>query len=501
MPAPTIQVSSPSDGLIVTNNSVAVQGTASDGAGIAMVQCQVEGGNWSPAQGTSNWSFQASLTLGKNVIEAYAEDNAGNFSTTDTVNVIYVPRTGSGILQLMANGLGSITGDFKDNILQVGTNYTVRAVAGPGQVFAGWTGDIESDQNPLTFTMQPTLILQANFEVNPFVALKGVYNGLFYSTNVIAPTNSGAFTITLTDRGGYTGKLWLGGRALTLLGSFNAQGMAQQTVKRSNQNSVVVNLQLDLIGGQQVSGTVQATGWGADLFGYRAKSDATTNPTPVGNYTMVVEGCTNPAVAPAGYSIGTVAVAASGQVTFTETLADGTRVPLISSSLSSDGLWPFYVSLYRGKGLLIGWVGLTNQTLVGMDLDWVKEAGAGGKYYPDGFAFETGVKGCKYVAPAGDKPLLNWSNGVVTLQDGDLTTILTNNITVTSKNRLRVTGTNTDMLTLTLTPSTGLFKGSFHPPGATKPVVFNAVVLTDLGWAGGFFLGTNQSGSVSIGKE
>jgi hypothetical protein len=338
-------------------------------------------------------------------------------------------------------------------------------------------------------------------EVNPFAALKGTYNGLFYGANAVAATNSGAFTMALTDKGSYTGTLWLGGSSLALLGSFNAQGVAQQTLTRPKQTSVSLNLQLDLTGGQQVTGTVQAAGWGAELLGYRVSFDAKTNPAPSGNYTMVVGSSANTAEAPAGYSFGTVAVAAGGQVTFKGTLADGTTAMPVVLSLSPNGLWPFCVSLYQGNGLMIGWVGLTNQTLASGDMAWVKAGGAGGKNYPDGFAFESEASGCKYVAPAAGHPLLNWSNGVVRLEGGGLTKSLTNTITVNAKNQVQVTGANTDKLTLTLTPATGLFSGSFQPPGATKPVVFNGVVLSGLEWAGGFFLGTNQTGTVSIGKQ
>ena len=90
--------------------------------------------------------------------------------------------------------------------------------------------------------------------------------------------------------------------------------------------------------------------------------------------------------------------------------------------------------------------------------------------------------------------------GVVTLSGGNLTTSLTSTITVNPKNQVQVTGANPDKLKLTLTPATGLFSGSFVPPGATKPVSINGVVLTDVESAAGFFLCASQGGSVSIGK-
>jgi hypothetical protein len=496
---PTIDITSPAHEITVTNSPQGVAGTASGSLGLADVYCRVDGGAWSAAHGTTNWTFQASLSAGTNTIEAYAADTAGNLSTTDSVTIYYATVPTSGTLLLHTNGLGSIKGNFTGSTLTVGKSYTVTAVPAAGQVFAGWTGDLTSSTNPLTFTMKSTLSLQANFNVNPFVALQGTYSGLFFGSNGVGPTNSGAFTLTLTSKGAYTGKLSLGGSSLSLLGAFNAQGLAQETIGPSSQNPVAVTLQLDLPAGQQVTGTVQAKGWGAALLGYRAAFNAKTNPAPSGNYTMLVGGYTDPAMAPGGSSFGTVAVTAGGQVTFKGTLADGTKVMPTMSSLLPNGLWPFYLSLYKGQGLMIGWIGLTNPSLAGMAVNWVKAGGAGGSYYPGGFAFETEANGYTYVAPAVGHPLFNWSTGVVTLAGGNLATSLTTTITVNAKNQVQVTGSNPDKLKLTLTPATGSFSGSFVPPGAAKPVTINGVVLTDLESAGGFFLGTSQGGSVSIG--
>jgi uncharacterized repeat protein (TIGR02543 family) len=496
---PSLSITSPPNGTSFTVSSVTVQGTAWDNVGVAGVYCRVGGNSWSAAQGTTNWSFLAALAAGTNSIEAYAADAAGNLSTTDKVSVVYSAPAASGMLYLETNGLGTITGNFKGYTLQVGESYTITAVPGAGQVFAGWTGDIQTNQNPLTFVMPVDLTLRANFKANSFAAAKGVYSGLFFGTNAVEPNNSGAFTLAVTDKGSYTGTLLLGGGSLRLSGSFDGLGAAQQAVSQPKQGSVAVNLQLDMLAGQQVTGTVQGNGWGAELLGYPSVFDAKTNPAPLGNYTFVLAGFTNPSVAPAGWSFGTASVTAGGQVSFSATLADGTSAAQ-SAALCGKGLWPFYVSLYQGKGLVMGWVGATNHTPTGMNIQWVKAAGAAGTYYPNGFAFETGLTGYKYTPPSANQPMINWNNALVALEDGNLAAILTNTVTVNSKNQVQVAGANGDKLTLALMPATGAFKGSFQPPGASKPWLFNGVVLTGLEWAGGFFLGPNQSGSVSIGK-
>ena len=65
---PTVTITSPANGATVTGSALAVQGTATVSAA---VYCRVGGGSWSMAQGTANWTFQAFLSPGANVIEAY----------------------------------------------------------------------------------------------------------------------------------------------------------------------------------------------------------------------------------------------------------------------------------------------------------------------------------------------------------------------------------------------------------------------------------------------
>ena len=53
-------------------------------------------------------------------------------------------------------------------------------------------------------------------------------------------------------------------------------------------------------------------------------------------------------------------------------------------------------------------------------------------------------------------------------------------------------------LTLTIVPATGAFSGQYVAPGTTKKVPLAGVVLQYQDEARGFFLGTNQSGSVLL---
>jgi hypothetical protein len=67
-------------------------------------------------------------------------------------------------LNLNVNGAGTIAPNLKTarNLIP-GKTYTVKAVGGPGQVFAGWTGTTNSLSPTLRFVMETNFTLQAHF--------------------------------------------------------------------------------------------------------------------------------------------------------------------------------------------------------------------------------------------------------------------------------------------------------------------------------------------------
>src|SRR5205823_2523925 len=70
--------------------SISVAGTAADNVAVSQVQVSVDGGAFSPASGTGNWTFSlntASLTNGAHTLAAKATDSSGNAATTSNVSV------------------------------------------------------------------------------------------------------------------------------------------------------------------------------------------------------------------------------------------------------------------------------------------------------------------------------------------------------------------------------------------------------------------------------
>ena len=84
---PTLTITSPTAGTIVSTPTIVVTGTASDPSGIASVTV-----NGAPATGTTSWSAEVALVKGENTLTVIATNTTGG-STTKTVTVTYTPLT------------------------------------------------------------------------------------------------------------------------------------------------------------------------------------------------------------------------------------------------------------------------------------------------------------------------------------------------------------------------------------------------------------------------
>lgn len=93
--SPTVTFTSPSNGQMLTNAVITVNGSAADPgtptSGVNKVELRLNGGSWQTVSGTLNWSSSTTLTAGSNTIEARSSDNAGNISTIASIMVSYNP--------------------------------------------------------------------------------------------------------------------------------------------------------------------------------------------------------------------------------------------------------------------------------------------------------------------------------------------------------------------------------------------------------------------------
>jgi hypothetical protein len=331
---------------------------------------------------------------------------------------------------------------------------------------------------------------------NTFAPFKGNFSGLFYDTNGVTPLSAGYFTVLTTLRGNYTAKITLGKRTYAFSGRLDTTGSASKVILRPGLASLKVQFQ---VVGDQILGTILAGSWTADIIANRqvpAAVKSSTSSTQAGPYTFIIPPDTNAAVGPAGFSFGSIKVDSLGNLRWAGSLADGTRIAQ-KSSISKDGLWPLYSPLYSGSGSLIGWIqfGINQPNSdLGGQVIWIRPHAAVGRGYSGGFTNEVWASGSLYSPPARGSSPLNLGGGSDLLTFAGAGLSFSNSFSLDDHNRIR--SSDGSKLTLTFTPSSGLFRGSVLKNGRT--LSFQGALFQDTSSGYGFFLNLLQSGSVSI---
>jgi len=107
---PSVSITSPANGATVSG-TITVSGTASDAVGVSSVQVQVDGGAFSSASGTTNWSFSldtTSLSNATHTFTARATNSSGlSSSSSVSVNVSNSSGTIVNVVNHGATGNGS----------------------------------------------------------------------------------------------------------------------------------------------------------------------------------------------------------------------------------------------------------------------------------------------------------------------------------------------------------------------------------------------------------
>jgi len=506
---PTVAITSPTSGQKVSNAAFTLKGTAHDNTQVQAVWCQV-GGVWTQAttaNGWANWTLPVTLSAGTNSFAACAVDTSGNWSAvTQKVSMVYVVTD---TLRVSASALCTMSPNYSNAVLQIGKSYTTTVTPAKGYILSNWVctaqGSCVVCTTPkLTFTMQSNLVLRANIVPNPFLAVKGSYNGLWEELPR-AQSNSGLLTLTLATDGTYSGTVKQGTNKYAFAGQFDLGGVAYQVVSRPKTNPWVLGMGLHFAD-QQVRGWLSnaVSGGGvAEFVTDRAVWDAHTNPATAyaGKYTATLPGGGSHSGAMSlGDGYLTLAVDTGGNVTYSGSLADGTAVGPFSVPVSAAGNVPIYVPLYVTKGSLWGWLSFeSGQPSAGLSgaLSWIKHEQAGA-CYPAGLTNGMTIEGARYTPPANATTrAVAITNGMLVFEGGSLAQPLTNLFTLSSGNKITDV-TLANKLSASLTVANGVFSGSVREPGQTKSCSFSGVLLQDGTCGYGSFLETNMSGRVSL---
>jgi len=518
---PTVRITSPKANARLTNHLVTVQGTASDAGGLAVVQYRWNGGEFQDAVGTTTWSAMVEMTAGTNLFEVKSIDTSSLTSVVASIKVVFVVPSS---FTLTPPQGGTVT-PTPAPMLEVGRGYALTAKPAPGNILSNWTGSVLA--NPITtskinFIMVSNGTLQVNFITNVFRPTKGTYNGLFTQSPTARHETSGTVLLTLTESGAFTGTLILAGKRHPLKGQFSlvAQSLvgefARASIEIPRPGTTMLQVELALFPDGSITGLVNSTDseWAmspSTLSADRAVfSMATGNPCPQkGKYTVVFPGSDYPddPLFPEGWGYGTVAIDGNGKLKLAGTLGDGTKITHTATvSAAPIGAWPLYLSLYGGKGSLLGYITFDFDPTLVDDFNglvtWTKPPTPAAKYYPAGFEMETFAAGSIYIAPSNPpSPVIQVVDPKVELSKGNLDDPLITKVSLSAANKVAINSTDTsgNKLTMTITSASGLIKGGVTPAGETKPISFGGVIFQKQQIAYGFFLGTNQSGNFYFG--
>jgi hypothetical protein len=416
-----------------------------------------------------------STTIGSQMHQALGSDGAGRLLTA---------WTGFGI---------GLTGfDL------YGQKYVDPAVAVLGSNNSAFNTDPNKNPNSVSNApIIPLVVLPANDQnaadtnttTLTFNDVKGTYNGLVFNPSGVTAANSGYITITTSAKGtqgSFSARLQMGGGKYSASGAFDASGAFTGPI-----GPWTLHLLVDLHGADHITGDITSSisdgNWTATLLANRVVFSKTHFTSLVGSYTMVVQ----PTDSAIGNGIGTLTVDSSGNVKWSLVLPDATKLKG-TTTLSKDGSWPLYSTPYKSGGVVVGWMKFGSHPSDGFDGPgvWLKPAGVS-TIYPQGVTMGVGVSGSHYKAPPSYRA---FGSSKLILSGGGLGSPITNSVTWGSDNK--VSNVSGNPLKLTVNTSTGTFQGTAGSGQGT--VSFQGVLFEKNDVGLGFFLGSDQSGTVSF---
>jgi cyclophilin family peptidyl-prolyl cis-trans isomerase len=324
-----------------------------------------------------------------------------------------------------------------------------------------------------------------SFKVNLFPNIAGTYYGVFLPTNITAET-AGFFKLTVSATGAMTGKLEFPAGTFVITYPLSAVGGVQLSGNGFG-GTVYFNVSFDLTNGTDtVTGYIDSLNSYAPFTGYRAVTQLPAN-TVAGKYLLDFETVTNDAGSgPTNDGFASLSIAKTGALTLSGTLADNTTFSE-GVGISKTGVWPVYVPLYKGLGMLIG----SETNVAGPNgssgsqgtVYWVK-APTKDTYFTNGFSLEASANGTNYVAP------LPGSHYQVVFSGGTINTPLINTLTVSAARQFVPAPGALDKLTISLSTA-GVITGKFLNPADNQTLQIHGAFSNPTIGGLGFVLDSN----------
>lgn len=388
---------------------------------------------------------------------------------------------------------------------------------------------------PLTFTASNAKgrsIAKGSITVQPLPpGTTGTFTGPIAQESTINLDLGGRIDATLTSTGSFSGKITLGALAYSfkdvLVSAIgNPQPTAVATILRRGLSNLTVSFTVDGPNHRLTLGTV-SDGTQTTTFDAWKNRWNTTTPAPElttlrteypGYYTFALPAATPlSAIVPQGAGSGSFAVTAStGRLTVAGRLADGTAFTTATFA-GPLGEILVYQNLHSKLGSILGTLDITPGTsgfvptfgdsTLGGNLTWKKPASTS-RTYGDAFTTTMTTIGSRYIAPARTEVVMglidngSTNNASLKFTEGGISDTFTSpDVDV----RIRIGGSvirpvlSPAAPTLIISPTTGLFSGSFTRIDTNPAVVGTNItrtssyrgflVRTPTGWVGsGYFL-------------
>ncbi len=198
---PTLSITTPANGVTVTNANLTMVGTAKDNVGVTNVFYELDGGvpqNPTTSNNWTNWNVVLALTPGTNRITAWSSDAAGNDSTNHNLSLFYQVKVPLSVSKV---GQGTLSTNYNNVLLAIGRNYSITATAAAGFKFAGWSGSTNITNATLHFMMESNLAYTANFQDTtlPTVTISTPTNGQIVSNFNLAITGKAGDNVAVTN--------------------------------------------------------------------------------------------------------------------------------------------------------------------------------------------------------------------------------------------------------------------------------------------------------------
>ncbi len=500
---PVVAILAPASSTKYVLPGILLQGMARDNIAVDHVEYQINGGVFQTANGAAAWSAPLNLQPGINTVRVRSVDVNGNQSALATRAFTYVP---SDYLDLQTNGNGQVIGPANGSLLAVGKKFTWVAKAAPDSLFYNWNGSVNSIEPVLTTEMQSNMVLIASFVPNPFIPGLGVYNGLFQpEASSAGPTNSGFFSLTLSKPGTFSGKLILGGSVLPFVGKFGLDGAAFVSFNPLGKLRQDLRLFIEP-GAGAIFGSVSNAAGMANITAFRAGPVAGAL-AATDKFTFTIPPGTNdPPIGPGGFAAGKGTLKSRSLFILSATLGDGSVISQ-SAYVSTNGSFPFYASLYGGRGVILGWTQFAPETdhstmiVTSESIRWIKTPRSLDTLYPGGFNGNLHFKGARFVTPPVAGNLAPWSSGKILARGGNLTNDLANAAQLQPAKVVFGEG-NPNKFTLLFSRADGSLSGTFWHPVARRTASFRGVFLqAPYNYAVSWFRGVNATGEVTLFED